>query len=157
MSMTPIPSAGRISKVSNGLLRSLECAYESGVLDPLKDSLLPFIRANRCKLLDFISSFQQIEGGEGSLEQMIKIFIIQNNMPFDMGFYMSQQTNVIRREACCEDTEQDRRQENVAQWIRERAQSHRSFSMFQQVYCFERIKHEVLPLIRDELGLPEDF
>jgi len=132
-------------------VRDLERAYSEGELDTLKAAILPFIRSHREKLAEFIRNFQRIEGPT-SLDVMVKIFILQNNMPFDLKDYLHRQTNLIEKEIgpCCDSKE---RRQNVAEWVRQKAADHRSSSMFQQVYCFERLKQELIPLIEAELNL----
>lgn len=135
------------------IVTNLEQAFNQGELDPLKASILPFIRNNRVKLLAFINEFQRTEGPH-PLDMLIKIFIIQHNMPFDMSHYMAKQSSTIRKEI--ENQQIDdmaKRQVSVAEWIRHKAEDHRSTSMFQQVFCFDRLKHELMPLIEEELNL----
>ena len=132
------------------LVQELESAFERGEMEGLKAAILPFVRAHREKLTGFILEFQRIEGPT-PLERMIKIFILQQNLPFDMREYMARQSDTIRREVPhCEDSE-DRRVA-VTEWIRRKAADHRSYSMFQQVFCFEKMKDALLPLIEEELG-----
>ena len=135
------------------IVSQLERAYDSGELDDLKASILPFIRHNRDRLTLFIREFQRVEGPT-PLELMVKAFIIQNNMPFDMGDYMAKQSTTIRREIDGVARDQAR-QACVAEWIRQKAEAHRSTSMFQQVFCFEKLKGVLLPLIEEELDLHE--
>ena len=133
------------------LVRELESAFENGEMDDLKASTLPFIRVHRAKLLGFIHAFQAMEG-PCPLDQLIKIFILQQNLPFDMRDYMTRQQRLIQREiGDCDCSEQ--RQRSVSEWIRKKASDHRSHSVFQQVFCFDRAKDELLPLIEEELGL----
>jgi len=133
------------------VVRDLEQAFDCGELDDLKASILPFIRCNKDKLLRFIQDFQRIEGPR-PLDMLIKIFIIQHNMPFNMAQYMAKQSSKIRLEI---DGDEDlaRRQNCVAEWIRQKAEAHRSTSMFQQVFCFEKVKEQLMPLIEEELDL----
>jgi hypothetical protein len=139
------------SRVGSEIVKQLEHAYDCGDLNDLKASILPFIRSNRDKLLGFIQEFQRVEGPR-PLDMLIKIFIIQHNMPFDMAQYMAKQSDAIRRDIDgCEDLAQ--RQCRVAEWIRQKAEAHRSTSMFQQVFCFEKLKDELMPLIEEELDL----
>jgi hypothetical protein len=71
-----------------------------------------------------------------------------------MAQYMAKQSSVIRKDingnipAAPKD-----RQATVAEWIRQKAEAHRSTSMFEQVFCFEKQKETLLPLIEEELGL----
>ncbi len=137
--------------VRSVLVQSLESAYDCGDLDPLKNSIVPFLRANKKRLIEFIQSFQQVEG-PCPLDQLVKIFIIQTNLPFDMSHYMNKQSSAIKNEVeTCECLEE--RQKKVATWIQDRAASHRSQSMFEQVFCFEKLKDSILPLIKEELGI----
>jgi hypothetical protein len=140
--------------VASETVGRLERAFESGDMDELKASILPFIRKNRDKLLEFIQEFQRIEG-PCPLDRLIKFFIIQNNMPFDMAQYMARQSSKIKQEMNIDGQEHDlhRRQANVAEWIRQKAEDHRSTSMFEQVYCFDKLKEQLLPIIEEELGL----
>jgi hypothetical protein len=72
-----------------------------------------------------------------------------------MAQYMARQSSKIKQEINIDGQEQDmsRRQANVAEWIRQKAEDHRSTSMFEQVYCFEKLKEKLLPIIEEELGL----
>ncbi len=134
------------------IVRELENAFDCGDLNDLKASLLPFIRTNRVKLIQFIQDFQRIEGPR-PLEMLIKIFIIQHNMPFDMAQYMTKQSNTIRKEIDGQADDLSKRQACVADWIKQKAEAHRSTSMFQQVFCFEKLKSQLMPLIEEELNL----
>jgi hypothetical protein len=137
--------------VGSEVVKQLEHAYDCGDLNDLKASILPFIRANRDRLIRFIHDFQNIEGPR-PLDMLIKIFIIQHNMPFDMAQYMARQSDAIRRDIDgCDDLAQ--RQGRVAEWIKQKAEAHRSTSMFQQVFCFDKLKEELMPLIEEELDL----
>lgn len=141
--------------MASDIVSKLEKAYESGDLDELKASILPFVRKNREKLLEFIQTFQRVEG-PCPLDRLIKFFIIQNNMPFDMGKYMARQSSVIKQEMDISGEPVDHiqdRQAHVAAWIKQKAEAHRSTSMFEQVFCFDKLKEELLPLIEEELGL----
>lgn len=139
--------------MASDIVGRLEKAYASGDMDELKASILPFVRKNREKLLEFIQAFQKVEG-PCPLDRLIKFFIIQNNMPFDMSQYMARQSTMIKKEMETDKSQagQDR-QANVAAWIKQKAEAHRSTSMFEQVYCFDKLKQELLPLIEEELGL----
>ena len=134
------------------IVRELEHAYDCGDLNDLKASLLPFIRCNREKLILFIQDFQRIEGPR-PLEMLIKIFIIQHNMLFNMAQYMAKQSTTIRKEIDGQADDIAKRQSCVAEWIKQKAEAHRSTSMFQQVFCFEKLKAELMPLIEEELNL----
>jgi len=137
--------------VGSEIVRGLEFAYDCGDLNDLKASILPFIRNNREKLLRFIQEFQRVEGPR-PLDMLIKIFIIQHNMPFDMAQYMAKQSDAIKRDIDgCDDLSD--RQRQVAEWIKQKAQDHRSTSMFQQVFCFDKLKDKLMPLIEEELSL----
>ena len=139
--------------MASEIVGRLEQAYSSGDLDGLKASILPFIRKNREKLLEFIRHFQRIEG-PCPLDRLVKFFIIQNNMPFDMAQYMAKQSSVIKQDlAIAGDQDAQIRQAHVAEWIKQKAEAHRSTSMFEQVFCFDKLKDELLPLIEEELGL----
>jgi hypothetical protein len=142
-----------ILTVGSEIVRELEHAFDCGEMNDLKASILPFIRSNRAKLLLFIQDFQRIEGPR-PLDMLIKIFIIQHNMPFDMAQYMAKQSSKIRKEIDGDQADDlAKRQNCVAEWIRHKAEAHRSTSMFQQVFCFEKLKDELMPLIEVELNL----
>lgn len=134
------------------IVRQLEHAYDCGDLNDLKASLLPFIRCHREKLIQFIQDFQRIEGPR-PLDMLIKIFIIQYNMPFDMAQYLAKQSSTIRKEIEVPADDLAKRQACVSEWIKQKAEAHRSTSMFQQVFCFEKLKEELMPLIEEELNL----
>src|SRR6266849_715554 len=137
--------------MSSVLLQELDAAFERGEMDSLKGAILPFIRAHRKKILEFIEDFQK-SAGPRPLDVLIKMFIVQQNLPFDMGDYMKRQHRAIQQDlGTVTDAEQRRRA--VTEWIRRKADDHRSRSMFQQVFCFEKMKERLLPQIEEELGL----
>lgn len=138
--------------MASEIVGKLEKAYECGDLDDLKASILPFIRKNRDKVLEFIHHFQEVEG-PCPLDRLIKFFILQNNMPFNMAQYMARQSSVIKKDIDGHPAEGQARQATVAEWIKQKAEAHRSTSMFEQVFCFEKLKDDLLPLIEEELGL----
>jgi hypothetical protein len=140
-----------MSQVHSETVKRLERAYQSGEMDDLKASILPFLRKNRVKLLEFIREFQKVEG-PCSLDQMIKFFILQHNMPFNMAQYMAKQSTTIKQEIDSQ-AHDEARQACIAEWIRQKAEDHRSTSMFEQVFCFEKMKEEILPFIEEDLGL----
>jgi hypothetical protein len=85
---------------------------------------------------------------------IIKIFIIQHNMPFNMAHYLAKQSTAIRQELDIQEAQEfAKRQACVANWIHQRAAAHRSASMFEQVFCFDRLKGELMPLIEEILNL----
>ncbi len=143
----------RNTLVRSEIVKQLEAAFQSDELDELKESILPFITKNREKLLRFVQEFQRIDGPH-PLDMIIKIFIIQHNMPFNMAHYLARQSSTIRMEMNVqEEHEFAERQSLVANWIRQKAAAHRSTFMFEQVFCFERLKGDLMPLIEDILNL----
>ncbi len=120
-------------------------------METLKESILPFIRANREKILLFIGDFQRSRSS-CRLDQLIKFFIIQSNLPFNMRDYMTRQSHAIHCEVGKHENAELRRVA-VTEWIHRKAEEHRSRSMIQQVFCFEKCKEMLLPLIEEELGL----
>lgn len=139
--------------VRSEIVKKLEEAFHNGELDDLKESILPFIIKNRDKLLHFIQEFQRIDGPH-PLDMIIKIFIIQHNMPFNMAHYLAKQSTAIRQELDVQEAQEfAKRQASVANWIHQRAAAHRSTSMFEQVFCFDRLKGELMPLIEEILNL----
>ncbi len=133
------------------MVSQLEKAYAAGEMEELKSSILPFLRKHRNKLIEFMEEFQKVEG-HCALEVMIKIFIIQFNMPFCMRQYMTQQSTIIKKQIEEERCDDENRQAVAAAWVRQKAEDHRSHSMFRQVFCFEKAKHELLPVLQAELA-----
>jgi hypothetical protein len=135
------------------LIEQFDSEYNKGNLDELARCALPFIRNHWVDLRNFIDRFRPLLGDE-RLDTIVKLFILHYNMPFDMGLYMSSQRKFI------EDTVQrsnsvtspDDRREAVAEWIRENAQKHRHQAILKQVLCFEKVKEQILPLIRQAMA-----
>ncbi len=132
------------------MVKQLEKAYAAGEMEDLKSSILPFLRKHQDKLIGFVKEFHRVEG-PCALDLVIKIFIIQFNMPFCMRQYMTQQSTIIKRKLEEERCDDDKRQSAAADWVREKAEAHRSHSMFRQVFCFEKVKKDLLPILRREL------
>ena len=133
------------------LIRDLNKSYEEGEFDALKSSLLPFLRSNREKLQDFIDAFCQ-KNPDQTLDNVIKIFILSYNMPFDMKEYMASQSEAMAKDIG-PDIQSTRRKELISEWVRDKAAKFREHSMLQQIFCFEKMKNEIVPLIESDLDL----
>jgi len=133
------------------LLAELNQAYEAGELDGLKSSILPFLRVNQKRLHSFVLSFMD-QNGEQTLEFMVKYFILSFNMPFDMKSYMDSQSQAIKKDIDLATPE--KRTALVSEWIKEKAAIFREHSIMQQIYCFDKMKGELIPIIHEEFDLP---
>jgi hypothetical protein len=134
------------------LLNKFEKAYQSGKMDSIKDCLCPFLEANKSNLKQFIVNFQE-KNGKLPLESLIKLFILSNNQPFDMHSYLAKQSDEIKRDLGQSLSRPESRQKLITKWIKEKADSFRNHSIMEQIYCFDKLKAEVLPQFRKELQL----
>lgn len=133
------------------LIQDLNRSYEEGEFDTLKSSLLPFLKSNRQKLQDFMDVFCE-KNPHLPLDNVIKIFILSYNMPFDMKNYMEGQSEAMTKDIGPE-IESTRRRELISEWVRDKAAKFREHSMLQQIFCFEKMKNEIVPLIECDLNL----
>lgn len=128
------------------MLKQISEAYSAGDLDCLKASILPFLKSHINELRDFIHNFHS-DQEPLPLECLIKYFILSLNKPFDMKQFLKSQGETMVQEIG-PDVDSSRRRELMCQWIQDRAEGYRSYSMMQQVYCFEQVKEGVIPEIQ---------
>jgi hypothetical protein len=131
------------------LIEEFEEEYNEGKLNELSGCALPFFESHWEDLVSFMRRFAPMIGEE-NIDQLIKLFILHYNMPFDMGLYMRAQRQFIEH-SIMEDNPHmspEAKREAVANWIRENAQKHRHEVILKQVLCLDKIKEEVLPIVQ---------
>jgi hypothetical protein len=142
--------------LKNKLLKEIVSSFDRGELESLQKTLIPFLRENRTKLIQFIENFEKLNGKQ-PLETLIKLFILTYNMPFNMKSYMNHQRMAIQRDLGNKVKMNSARQTLVADWIRKKAESYRSHTILSQIVCFDRLKSEIVPAIQDELKLRQSL
>lgn len=131
------------------LIEEFEEEYNNGRLSELSGCALPFFQSHWEELVTFMGRFAPLIGEE-NVDQLIKLFILHYNMPFDMGQYMRSQKQFIEH-SIMEDNPHmspEAKREAVAAWIRENAQKHRHDVILKQALCLDKIKVEVLPIVQ---------
>ena len=116
---------------------------------------MPFFLNNLSELRAFIADYHE-KFGEEDLNLLLKLYILNKNMPFEMGMYMRVQRSFIEdnlRKSHGELAEVAgvSRQQAVSDWIRNHAQQHRQQAILKQVFCFEKICERIIPQIRKVL------
>ena len=140
---------------NSALRNQFECEFERGQLEDLTQFALPFFLDNLDELQAFIDDYHS-KFGQEDLFLLLKLYILQKNMPFDMGAYMRNQRHFIEETLC--KTHGDlaevaglSRQQAVSDWIRNHAQQHRQQAILKQVFCVERIAERVVPIVKEAL------
>ena len=72
------------------MLKKFASSYDSGELDELKNSIVPFLKAHISELKTFIKNFNS-ENENQPMESLVKIFMISMNMPVNFKFYLNNQ------------------------------------------------------------------
>lgn len=140
-------------KPQNSALREqFESEFQRGELDDLSQFALPFFLNNLDELRAFITDYHS-KFGEEDLNLLLKLYILNKNMPFDMGMYMRIQRcyieeNLQKTHGELSEVAGVSRQEAVSDWIRNHAQQHRQQAILKQVFCFDKIAERLLPEIR---------
>ena len=138
--------------MSSKLIKDFEVEFRHGDFQELAACAKPFFVSHWPELREFICRFLPMLG-EDQLDLIIKLFILHNNMPFDMGLYMKSQRDYIEKTLVPEalGSTPEARRDAVANWIRENAQKHRQETILKQVLCFDKIKPFILPSIKKAL------
>lgn len=134
------------------LIEEFEREYNDGEFQELAHCAVPFLQSHWVELEHFIRDFSP-EMMHDHLDLIVKLFILKQNMPFDMGLYMRSQKQFIERTVMSghDPVHPEARREAVANWIRENAQKHRHEAILKQVLCFDKVKDHILPLIQKNL------
>lgn len=141
---------------NSALREQFESEFQRGELDDLSRFALPFFLGNLDELRAFIEDYRA-KFGQEDLALLLKLYILNKNMPFDMGMYMRVQRSFIeenlrKTHGNLAEASGVSRQEAVAEWIRNHAQQHRQQAILKQVFCFEKIAERIVPHIREVLG-----
>ena len=136
------------------MIKKFETSYNSGSLDELKSSIFPFLASHKTELRNFIDHFNSNNDGQ-SLDSLIKFFLISMNMPVNFKFYLDSQSKAMENEIGPEFKNEEKRTKLVTSWIGANAEDYRTFSIMEQIYCFERAKTELLPQIEKLLSTSE--
>lgn len=138
--------------MASPIIEQFEWEYSRGEMDELTRCTLPFLKLHWEELKEFTHRFAPLIGLD-HLDIIVKLFILHNNMPFDMGLYMKSQRDFIENTLSSHalNSSPETRREAVAQWIRDNAQKHRHTAILKQVLCFERNKDQIVPLLQKAL------
>lgn len=132
------------------LSAQLEEAYLAGKLNHLRDKLWSFLDVHGNDLRDFIDKFEATNGA-WTLDALTKYWILTSNLPFDLKTYLKEQTQAIQRDLGPKIADPEARTKLVTEWVKSNAAVFRDHSMLEQVYCFEKMKSEVLPKLAERL------
>ncbi len=135
--------------MKNRILAEIHAMLESGELDLLKNAILPFLLDHKHKILKFSQKFSEQNGAQ-SLESTIKFFILSYNMPFNMKFYLDQQSKAMKDDIGSAISQPDQRQALVSDWIKRKAANYRSHTILTQIACFDEMKTKILPVLKEK-------
>jgi len=136
------------------MLQKFASSYDSGDLNELKKSIVPFLKAHVTELKTFIQNFHS-ENDKQPLDSLVKFFLISMNMPVNFKFYLNSQSKTMESEIGPEIKNPDKRSKLVSSWIGANAENYRKHSIMEQIYCFERSKKELLPEVEKLLVISE--
>jgi hypothetical protein len=141
---------------TTSLVKKFDDQWNSGELKCLCNQALPYFLSNIPELDSFLNRFSELIGPE-SLDVMLKLFIYHQNMPFDMTSYMKSQSDYIMKNLSIQKEKDFKenstgRQRAVGHWIQTYAHEHRHQSILLQVYCFEKVKDQIIGEIESALN-----
>ncbi|HOG68624.1 MAG TPA: hypothetical protein PK366_04540 [Fibrobacteraceae bacterium] len=122
-----------------------DCCYD------LKDHVVPFFKRHIGELYDFMEKRRASSAEPIETIELLKLFIQDRKLPFDMRHYMNAQSDFIRKnikEGC------QNRQEIVSHWIKVYAEKHRNRAILLQCLYLDRVSQEIIPAIEKML---QDF
>lgn len=142
--------------MSSHLYKKFETEYKAGQMEEMAQKAVPFFMQHLEDLADFVQAFCRSFGPQ-PLDLLCKLFILNRNMPFDMGEYMRSQSSFIEEnlrqhsdssalEHCSEN-----RRDAVRDWIQNYAKQHRQEAILRQVYCFDRHAQSIVEPVRQAL------
>ncbi|HHX15995.1 MAG TPA: hypothetical protein GX724_07540 [Fibrobacter sp.] len=114
----------------------------------LKDHVIPFFKRHIGELYDFTLKRRASSAEPIQTIEILKLFIQDRKLPFDMRHYMNAQSDFIRKnikEGC------QNRQEIVSHWIKVYAEKHRNRAILLQCLYLDRISADIVPQIEQML------
>lgn len=121
---------------------------ESDFSYDLKDHVVPFFKRHIGELYDFMEKRRASSAEPIETIEILKLFIQDRKLPFDMRQYMSAQSDFIRKNI--KEGALDR-QEIVRHWIKNYAEKHRNRAILLQCLYLDKIHQEILPQIEKML------
>ncbi|MDR1759244.1 MAG: hypothetical protein LBR60_01810 [Fibrobacter sp.] len=132
---------------TSALMQQFAVDFCQGKFDSLYEHVLPFLMKNIEDIYSFIESLGPNADGFDTLG-LLKLYIYERSMPFDMNLYMKNQSDFIKDKI---NLDGKSKQEAVAEWIKEHAERHRDVVIKEQCLYLDKIADKIVPVIDAEL------
>ncbi len=136
-----------VKRSKSPLTQQFAVDFYQGKFDDLYEHVLPFLTKNIEDINSFIESLGPNADGFDTLG-LLKLYIYERSMPFDMNLYMKNQSEFIKNKI---DSDGKSKQEAVAEWIKEHAERHRDVVIKEQCLYLDKIADQIVPVIEAEL------
>jgi hypothetical protein len=145
------PSPQASSPRSDTRTMQFEEEYRRGELQEMCRAMLPFFLRNLADFRAFSREWTERFHGLDFLF-LLKLYVLNKNMPFDMAQYIQTQKRNIESKAQLAHLPEAVRQEAVSDWIAKHAQEHRKDAILRQIFCIEKMAATIVPAIQEQLG-----
>jgi len=121
-----------------------------GSFNDLDEHALPFFQRHISEFADFCNKRQASSVESLSILELLKLFIRERKLPFDMRHYMNAQSEFIRQYLQKRNKAKNR-QEIVSLWIRENAEKHRDLAVERQCQFLDAAQSHIVPQVEKML------
>jgi serine protease inhibitor len=117
-------------------------------LKAMKEYAIAFFLKDIEKLKLFVKKMQE-DFEQLDLAFALKMFVLNRNMVFNMSEYMRIQRELaeehVKSQGAASSSEE--RRDILNKWIEENAKMHRKHTIFNQIYCIDKMAGEIVPEI----------
>jgi hypothetical protein len=138
----------RRKKTRSNIYKQLESELSQKDLEAMKASAIDFFLKDIEALKQFTKKMQE-DFEQSDLTFALKMFVLSNNKVFNMVEYMKGQSRLAEEyvKSQNKDFNSDERRAALNHWIEKNAALYRKSTIFEQIYCIDKMSEEIVPVI----------
>ena len=138
----------RRKKTRSNIYKQLESELSQNDLEAMKASAIDFFLKDIEALKQFTKKMQE-DFEQSDLTFALKMFVLCSNKVFNMVEYMKGQSRLAEEyvKSQNKDFNSDERRAALNHWIEKNAALYRKSTIFEQIYCIDKMSEEIVPVI----------
>ena len=135
-------------KTHSNIYKQLESELSQEDWEAMKASVIDFFLKNIETLKQFTKKMRE-DFEQSDLTFALKMFVLNNNKVFNMVEYMKGQSRLAEEyvKSQNKDFSSDERRAALNYWIEKNAALYRKSTIFEQIYCIDKMSKEIVPVI----------
>ena len=135
-------------KTRSNIYKQLESELSQNDLEAMKASAIDFFLKDIEALKQFTKKMQE-DFEQSDLTFALKMFVLCSNKVFNMVEYMKGQSQLAEEYVKSQNKNfnSDERRTALNHWIEKNAAQYRKSTIFEQIYCIDKMSEEIVPVI----------